>query len=105
MVTIDADADLVTLIVTFDVTPDTQDARVALLEEVVKVHAQHDGFVSCTIHRSRDGYRVAEYIQWRSMAHLEAMLSAPGALAHTEGGVVHDGRVYDIVSVTEAPAA
>lgn len=106
MVTISKDADVVTLVVMFHTTPETQGEWVDRLADVAEQHSHHDGFVSCTVHRSLDGMRVAEYIQWQSMAHLQAMMATPGALAHTEGAdVVQDGRPFEITSVTEAPVA
>ena len=104
MATISADAQVVTLMVVFPTTPETQAQWAQELTQVAKQHAEHDGFISCTVHRSLDGTRVAEYIQWRSMAHLQALLATPGALAHTAGvEVVDPARPYEVVSVTEAP--
>ena len=104
MITITTDGGVVTLLVVFSTTPDKQSELVRMLDSVAQTHSRHDGFVSCTLHRSLDGARVAEYIQWRSITHLQAMLATPGALAHTQDAeVLSDGRPYEVVSVTEAP--
>ena len=106
MATISEGADVHTLIVVFTVEPTQQDALVEHLRGVVAEHSQFDGFVSCSIHRSEDGTRVAEYLQWRSAAHLEAILDTPEGQAQVaESSRIadgHDAHVYQVVSVTQA---
>ncbi|HEX7430047.1 MAG TPA: antibiotic biosynthesis monooxygenase [Mycobacterium sp.] len=108
MATISEGADVHTLIVMFTVEPSQQDSLVEHLRGIVAEHSRFDGFVSCSIHRSEDGTRVAEYIQWRSAAHLEAVLNTPEGQAQlAESSRIADGHdakahVYQVVSVTQA---
>ncbi len=108
MATISEAADVHTLIVMFTVEPSQQDTLVEHLRGMVLEHCKFDGFVSCSIHRSEDGRRVAEYIQWRSAAHLEAVLNTPEGQAQlAESSRIADrygaqAHVYQVVSVTEA---
>lgn len=78
-------AGLTTLIVVFAVEPDEQEELVSYLVGTAHDHSRHEGFVSCSVHRSTDGVRVVEYIQWRSVEHLQAMIATPEGQAHLEG--------------------
>ena len=106
MATISEGADVHTLIVVFTVEPTRQDALVEHLRGLVAEHSQFDGFLSCSIHRSEDGTRVTEYIQWRSAAHMQAVLDTPEGHAQVaESSRIangHDAHVYQVVSVTQA---
>ena len=106
VVTIQEDDDgLLTLVVVFSVRPEEQAAHVEHLRAVAAQHAEIDGFVSVSIHRSEDGLRVAEYIQWRSRRHFEAMMATEAAVAHvTDPRFTSDAHVYEVVTVVEAPA-
>src|SRR5260370_16182227 len=66
MATISEGAAVHTLIVMFTVEPSQQNTLVEHLRGMVAEHSKFEGFVSCSIHRSEDGTRVAEYIQCRS---------------------------------------
>ena len=104
MATIEEKADLVTLIVTFTVTPEDQMALVAELRDVAADHSKVDGFVSCSVLASEDGTRVAEYIQWKSHAHLRVMLESPEGAAHVnDPNLVSEVHSYVVSSVTELP--
>ena len=109
MATISEGADVHTLIVMFTVDPTQQETLVAHLRGMAAEHCKFDGFVSCSIHRSEDGTRVAEYIQWRSAAHMEAVLNTPEGQAQlAESSRIADrhgaqAHVYQVVSVTQAP--
>lgn len=106
MATIQEGVDLVTLIVIFHTTPETQGAQVETLRRVIDQHSQRDGFVSCSIHVSEDGTRVAEYIQWRSYAHLQVMLESEAGAAHVnDTSVFSEVHSYRISSVTHGPGA
>jgi quinol monooxygenase YgiN len=108
MATISEGADVHTLIVMFTVEPSQQNTFVEHLRGIVAEHSKFDGFVSCSIHRSEDGTRVAEYIQWRSAAHLEAVLNTPEGQAQlAESSRIagrHDAQahIYHVVLVTQA---
>lgn len=106
MATIQEDVDLVTLIVIFTVEPDAQSELVAMLQGVAADHSKTDGFVSCSILASEDGSRVAEYIQWRSHAHLQAMLESPEGSAHVNDATfISEVHSYRVASVTELATA
>jgi quinol monooxygenase YgiN len=100
-------ADVVTLINSFTVAPEHQDELVALLvratEEVMR---QQPGFISASIHQSVDGTRVANYAQWASKAHFEAMLQNVQAKAHMTAAaklaVSFEPVLYHVVSVHKA---
>jgi heme-degrading monooxygenase HmoA len=78
--------DVVTLINIFTVEPHDQQRLVDLLTEATEAVMRHlPGFVSAHIHKSLDGVRVANYAQWRSRDHFEAMLRNPKAIPHNEG--------------------
>ena len=106
MATISEGSDVHTLIVVFTVERTRQDALVEHLRGLVAEHSQFDGFVSCSIHRSEDGTRVAEYIQWRSAAHMRAVLDTPEGRAQVAESSrianMHDAHVYQVASVTPA---
>ena len=71
-----------TLIVVFTCESHEQDELVSYLIGIAQEHSVNDGFISCTIHRSLDGTRLAEYIQWRDQAALSAMAVKPSSQAH-----------------------
>lgn len=102
MATIELGSDVLTVVVVFTVPPDQQAGFVRHLEQVAAEHSQHDGFVSCAIHRSEDGVRVVEYIQWRSRAHFDAMLAAQAADGHVNRPAFPaDVHVYEVAAVVE----
>lgn len=75
---IDADAKLTTLINVFSVAPEDCDQLVTLLKQgtdawICKV----PGFISSSLHVSRDGRRVVIYGQWRSADGIAAMREHP----------------------------
>jgi quinol monooxygenase YgiN len=71
-----------TLVVVFTCEPGEQDELAGYLIGIAQEHSVNDGFVSCSIHRSLDGTRLAEYIQWRDQAALSAMAAKPSSQAH-----------------------
>ena len=82
---IDADAKLTTLINVFSVAPDDRDQLVALLKEGTAAWiSKVPGFVSSSLHVSRDGQRVVIYGQWRSADGIAAMRKHPQMPAYFE---------------------
>jgi heme-degrading monooxygenase HmoA len=71
-----------TLIVVMKCEPAEQAELFQYLIETAQDHGTNPGFVSCNIHRSLDGSRVAEYIQWESAEALGGMAKKPGSQAH-----------------------
>ena len=81
--TIDDGANVCTLINTFTVTPDRQQAVIDCLRRFTEAHARAlPGFVAASVHAALDGSRVVNYAQWDSEADLAAMLATPQARAH-----------------------
>jgi quinol monooxygenase YgiN len=71
-----------TIIVVMKCTSDEQDALVRYLVGIAQEHSVHPGFLLCGIHRSLDGTRVAEYIQWRDRDALAGMSEQRSSQAH-----------------------
>jgi quinol monooxygenase YgiN len=72
--TINADAKLTTLINVFSVAPEDRDRLVAMLKDGTDAWiSKVPGFVSSSLHVSRDGRRVVIYGQWRSADGIAAM--------------------------------
>ena len=83
MVTLDPEAGYVVLINTFTVDPSKAETLPSALSHATE-HGmrQRPGFVSASLHLSRDKRHVTNYAQWRSQADLDAMMSDPAARAH-----------------------
>jgi heme-degrading monooxygenase HmoA len=79
MTTISKDAHLITLINVFTVDPSNQSQLVELLTKVTDTFVRRArGFISSSLHRSRDGTKVTMYAQWRSLDDYETMRRDPG---------------------------
>src|ERR1700674_3187251 len=79
MTTISKDADLITLINVFTVDPSNQSRLVELLIKVTDTFVRHArGFISSSLHRSRDGTKITMYRQWRGLDDYETMRMDPG---------------------------
>ena len=78
MTTISKDADLITLINVFTVDPSNQSRLVELLTAATDTFVRHaHGFISSSLHRSRDGTKVTMYAQWRSWDDYQRMRANP----------------------------
>ena len=78
MTTISKDADLITVINVF-VDSSNQSRLVELLTKATATFVRYArGFISASLHRSRDGTKVTMYAQWRSLDDYEAMRRDPG---------------------------
>lgn len=60
--------------------PAATGAVLADLERATETLMRRPGFVSANLHRSKDGTRVANYVQWRSRADFEAQGHSQGTL-------------------------
>jgi len=81
--TIDADADVCTLINTFTVPPEHQRGLIELLERATEEVMRHrPGFVTANIHAGLDGGHVVNYAQWESAEAFKAMLADPACQEH-----------------------
>ena len=80
---IDDGAEVFTLINTFTVVPDKQDAVIASLRSFTEEHARLlTGFIAASVHASADGRRVVNYVQWKTKGDLSAMMATAAAEAH-----------------------
>ena len=80
---IDDATKIFTLINTFTVTPQQQDALVTALRTFTTRHARFfEGFIGASVHASLDGRRVVNYVQWETQANLEAMMASAPAKTH-----------------------
>ena len=80
---IDDATEIFTLINTFTVLPQRQDAVVESLRDFTEEHARFlAGFIGASIHASFDGHRGVNYVQWESKSDLGAMMASAQAQAH-----------------------
>lgn len=91
---------VVTHINVFTVAPEKQQLLVDSLIETVKVAREVPGWLSASVHRSYDGTRVVNYVQFESHEAAQAVLkrlAAGGYLKrNTELGTVAPGQ-YEVV--------
>src|SRR5256885_11945039 len=101
--TIDANANLATLINVFTVDParqrDLVDVLVTATEEVMR---HRPGFVAANIHAGAEGTRVVNYAQWESAEAFRAMLADPECQGHMKAALelaAADPQLYTVESV------
>jgi quinol monooxygenase YgiN len=83
MTTLDPAAGYLVLINTFTVDPSKAGELLAVLSRATQVvMRKKPGFVSANLHISHDRRHVANYVQWRSKADLDAMMKDLGAQVH-----------------------
>jgi heme-degrading monooxygenase HmoA len=63
---------VVTQITTVSVPPENQDQALRLMKERARFMTKQPGFVSISLHRSKDGGEIVNYVQWNSREQLEA---------------------------------
>jgi quinol monooxygenase YgiN len=98
MTTIDPGNNVLTLINMCDVDLDKQQALIDLLTEATTDVMRHlDGFVSANLQVSSDGSHVANYAQWKSKAHFEAMLANPKARVHMNQAAAIANKITPIL--------
>lgn len=68
---------VVTQITTVSVSPDKVDHALRVMKERAQFMAKQPGFVSISLHRSKDGGEIVNYVQWKSREQLEAAHHAP----------------------------
>ena len=105
MANIDANRDLVTLVVVFDVDPGVINEKIEHVIKLAHEHSKRPGFVSCSIHKSPDGSRLVEYIQWATMEDFKNMRKtfkgeSPQA---PDFALKTDWSMLEVVAVVEAP--
>jgi quinol monooxygenase YgiN len=101
--TINAGADLATLINVFTVEPARQRELVDVLVTATEKVMQHrPGFVAANIHVGAEGTRVVNYAQWESVDAFRAMLADPGCREHMAAALAiatADPQLYTVESV------
>jgi heme-degrading monooxygenase HmoA len=68
---------IVTQITTVSVPPDKQDDALRVMQERARFMAKQPGFVSISLHRSKDGGHIVNYIQWKNRDQLMAAHHSP----------------------------
>ena len=101
MTTISKDADLITVINVFTVDSSNQSRLVELLTKATATFVRYArGFISASLHRSRDGTKVTMYAQWRSLDDYEAMRRDPGPVPYLQEALTiatFEPGIYDVV--------
>jgi quinol monooxygenase YgiN len=101
MTTIKVDKDIVTLINEFTIEPSKQQEIIdALVETTKKVWRMQEGFISASIHKSKDGKKVVNYIQYKGKEAFDKRLDNPEAIIHMNeilSMAKADGNLYDVV--------
>lgn len=83
MTTLDPSAGYLVLINTFTVEPSQAEKLLQILSKATEDGmSKMPGFVSASLHMSRDKKHVANYAQWRSQEDVDAMMSNPAARTH-----------------------
>jgi len=78
MVTISKNNHLLTVIITFTVKVEEQQALINRISNYVEaVVRRQPGFVSASLHKSLDGERVVNYAQWRSRKDFDNFFTNP----------------------------
>ena len=101
MTTIKVDKDILTLINVFTVDPSRQQQLVdALIETTRQVWRLQDGFISASIHKSKDRKKVVNYVQYKGKEAFDKRLDNPEAVIHMNkvlSMAKADGNLYDVV--------
>jgi heme-degrading monooxygenase HmoA len=74
---IEKDSQAVTQITLIEVEPENQQEALSLMKERAQFMARQPGFISITLHRSLDGRRIVNYIQWQNRELLQAAHKSP----------------------------
>jgi heme-degrading monooxygenase HmoA len=77
MAQIRSDNQPVTQITIVEAEADKQAEALALMTERARFMAAQPGFVSISLHRSLDGRRIVNYVQWTSREELQAAHKSP----------------------------
>ena len=103
---IDQNNGIVTQITTVDLPPDNQDEVLDLMRERARFMSRQPGFISVSLHRSKDGSHIVNYVQWKDAAKLKAAHHSPEFRKKWPrfGELVKDVEpaLYDVVQVEAA---
>jgi len=109
MPSIHIDQQPVTQITVIEAEPDKQPEVVSLLSERARFMSRQPGFISVSVHRSLDGCRIVNYIQWQSRELLQSAHKSPefrkewGHFDQVAGSI--DPHLYEVAYVEDRPRA
>lgn len=106
MTEISEDNSVVTQITTVKLPPGKHDEVLRLMTERAKFMAKQPGFVSVTLHRSKDGNHIVNYVQWTNADKLSAAHHTPEFRKRwPEFGAITseiNPGLYDVVHIEKA---
>ena len=68
---------MVTQVTFIEVEPEKQPEALSLMTERAHFMARQPGFISISLHRSLDGRRIVNYVQWQNRELLQAAHKSP----------------------------
>src|SRR5881396_2418877 len=77
MPNIQTNTQTITQITVVDAEPEKQAEALSMMAERARFMARQPGFVSISLHRSLDGRRIVNYIQWKNRELLESAHKSP----------------------------
>jgi heme-degrading monooxygenase HmoA len=106
MIRIQKDRNIITSISIFTVKDSSDQQRlIDMLREATKqIMIKHHGFISANIHKSLDGTKVINYVQWENKEAIEKMFNDPSAIIHmndVDSIAKVDRSLYEVVFVEE----
>ena len=96
----------VTQITVIEPEPGKQAEALSLMTERARFMARQPGFISVSVHRSLDGRRIVNYIQWQSRDLLQSAHKSPefrkewGQFDHLADEI--DPHLYEVVHVMDS---
>jgi quinol monooxygenase YgiN len=100
---------VVTQITFVEAEPGKQDEALSVMTQRARFMARQPGCISINLHRSLDGRRIVNYIQWQSRRQLEAAHQSPEFRKEWThfGDVTGDiaPNLYEVCHLEEAKAA
>src|SRR5690349_23791474 len=100
------DTQTVTQITIVEAEPGKQAEALSLMQERARFMARQPGFVSISLHRSLDGRRLVNYIQWQNRELLQSAHQSPdfrkawGKFDDLTDQI--DPHLYEVVQVLDA---
>jgi quinol monooxygenase YgiN len=79
---IQANKQQVTQITIIEAGPDNQAEALSVMAERARFMARQPGFISISLHRSLDGRRIVNYVQWQNRDLLRSAHQSPGFRRH-----------------------
>src|SRR2546421_5509598 len=95
----------VTQITVIESEPEKQAEALSLMTERARFMARQPGFISISVHRSLDGRRIVNYVQWQSRDLLQSAHKSPEFRKEWEhlGQVTDeiDPHLYEVVQIMD----